>query len=779
MALITTDWAGNYPLSINEYMMMTADRHNRLLLITLFLLLFAGKLPAQSLNPMPVPVWSNGQLLPNALAGGLNNPQLSEADLNLDGFMDLVIFDRKGDVLLTFLHTATAGSSEYLYAPEYTRHFPKINGWMMLRDFNGDEIPDIFAYSDVPGIDGIIVYRGSYNAQNELTFQKIPFNNPHKLIYFPLPNGSQTQLYVTKIDYPDVVDVDGDGDLDILTFGVAGGYLEYYANRSVEMGFGTDTLIYRLASTCWGGFYESGFTEAVDLSASSGQCYSPLHDNPGQLETRHAGSTILAFDADGDGDKDLILGDISFNNLNFLRNGGTPQTAWMTAQDNDFPSYNIPLDLPVFPAAFLLDLDHDGRKDLAVAPNATNISEDREVLWRYRNVQQNPVQFELVERNFLVNTMIDLGTGANPAFADVNGDGLTDLVIGNGSYYQPSGLKASRLYLYLNTGTASQPAFSLTDTNWLNMALHASATFNLAPAFGDLDNDGDLDLLVGEDFGLLFFFENTAGPGNPPQFAAPVYPYMNIDVGLASTPHIADLNRDGFMDLLIGERNGNINYFPNQATGPGPASFNSAEAAPNIPQLGRVDARIPGFTAGYSAPVIVDINNQFTLFTGTEIGRIEAYTVTEDNFAATFPLISETWENLQSGARSRLAFADLNNDGLLEMAVGNERGGLQIFGTSLPAQLSSASRDTPKDSPGPKVWPNPASHTLWFSLPESGQQPAAIQCRLYTSDGRLIRQRVHTGNQWSENLSGLPEGLYFWQLELPQGSISGKFILKQ
>jgi hypothetical protein len=759
--------------------MKTANTYYALLLLVASLLGSAPTLSAQSLPHFSIPVWRNGLQLSNGLAGGLNNPQLSEADLNRDGIIDLVVFDRKGDVLLTFLHSGTAGSSQYLYAPDFARHFPKVNGWMMLRDFNGDGIADLFAYSNVPGIDGIVVYRGSYNSENELTFHQIPFNNPHQLIYFPLPNGSQTQLYVTKIDYPDVVDVDGDGDLDILTFGVAGGYLEYYANRSIEMGFGRDTLIYRLASTCWGGFYESGFTEAVNLSANSGQCFSPLQNDPEQLETRHAGSTVLAFDADGDGDKDLVLGDISFNNLNFLTNGGTPQTAWMTAQDNAFPSYDIPVDLAVFPAAFHLDLNRDGRKDLAVAPNAATASEDRQVLWRYRNIQNNPMQFELVEKDFLVNTMIDLGTGANPAFADVNGDGLPDLIVGNGSFYQPSGAKASRLYLFLNTGTATQPAFSLVDTNWLNMALHASATFNLTPAFGDLDNDGDMDLLVGEDFGLLYFFENTAGPGNPAQFSAPVYPYMNIDVGLASTPHIADLNRDGFNDLLIGERNGNINYFPNQATSPGPASFYSAEAAPNIPQFGRVDARIPGFTAGYSAPAILEINNQFILFTGTEIGRIEAYTVTENNFSATFPVISETWENLQPGARSRPAFADLNADGLLEIAVGNERGGLQIYATNLPAQLSSASQDIRQQEQGPKVWPNPASHTLWFSLPESLHPAPELYCRLFAGDGRLVRESVQNGPRWQENLSGLPDGLYFWQVKLRQGSYSGKFMLKQ
>ncbi len=748
----------------------------RIFIYAFLLVLVAGFRPtldAQVFPPVFVPFTVNGQQLPNALAGGLNNPQLSEADLNNDGIMDLLVFDRRGNVILPFLHDGQPGSSQYAYAPECAANFPPIANWMLMRDFNGDGIADIFAYSDVPGIDGIVVFRGRYDAQNRIAFNKVMFSNPFPIIYFPLANGSQTQLFVTRIDYPDVVDVDGDGDLDILTFGVAGGYMEYYANRSIELGFGRDTLIYRLVSNCWGGFYESGFTEAVDLAQTPGQCFSPLQEGgEGAPELRHAGSTILAFDNDGDGDKDLVLGDISFNNLNFLTNGGTVQTAWMTAQDNDFPSYNVPLDIPVFPAAFLLDLDHDGKKDLAVAPNSVTGSEDLDILWWYRNTQGVPHQFQLQQRNFLVETMLDFGTGANPAFADVNGDGLTDLVVGNSSYYRPFGAKASRLHLFLNVGTSSAPAFQLADADWLNMSQLAASTFNLAPAFGDIDGDGDQDLLIGEDLGSLFFFRNIAGPGQPIQFSSPLYPYMDIDVGIASTPFLFDLNRDGRMDLLIGERNGNINFFPNLGT-PGQPFFQPGESEPNVSFLGRVDARIPGFTEGFSAPVVVAVDGQFRLFTGANVGRIEAYSVIESDFNATFPVITENWGGIAPGARARLALADLNGDGILEAAVGNDRGGLQIFATDLPVQVSSAVSDA-QESPGVRVYPNPARGEVFFSLPAgiSGE----VDFQLFTADGRLVRRAVQQGQVWQESLEALPDGLYYWRIHSKGGVFSGRLV---
>ncbi len=733
---------------------------------------FFPRLGAQSFPPASIPFTANGQVLSNALAGGLNNPQLSEVDLNNDGVTDLLVFDRKGNVVLPFLHDGVPGSTGYAYAPEFAANFPPLYNWMLMRDFNGDGIADIFAYSDVPGIDGIVVFRGYYDSQNRIAFQKVMFPNPYRIIYFPLPGGSQTNLYVTRIDYPDVVDVDGDGDLDILTFGVAGGYMEYYANRSIEMGLGRDTLIYRLASTCWGGFYESGFTEAVDLAGAPGQCFSPLHEGGEVVEMRHAGSTILAFDADGDGDKDLILGDISFNNLNFLTNGGTAQTAWMTAQDNIFPAYNVPVDLPAFPAAFLIDIDRDGKKDLAVAPNASAGAEDLDVLWWYRNTLGLPYRFELQQRNFLVETMLDFGTGANPAFADVNGDGLIDLVVGNSSYYRPFGAKASRLHLFLNTGSAQQPAFQLTDPDWLNMSQTAAATFNLAPAFGDIDDDGDLDLLVGEDLGMMFFFRNDAGPGQPMQFAPPQYPYMDIDVGLAATPCLFDLDRDGLTDLIVGERNGNLNFFPNIGT-PGLPLFQAEETAPNNNFLGRVDARNPGFFAGYSAPAAVAVNDALLLFTGTEPGGLKAYTVDETDFNAAFPLISSNWGGITAGARTRLAFADLDADGLLEVAVGNERGGLQIFPTNLPALPPNAVSEMPA-SAQVRVYPNPSAGEVFFSLPSNGDDTLVL--RLFTPDGRLLRRVRRQGPVWQENLGDLPAGLYLWHISGRVGAFSGKLI---
>jgi hypothetical protein len=97
-----------------------------------------------------------------------------------------------------------------------------------------------------------------------------------------------------------------------------------------------------------------------------------------------------------------------------------------------------------------------------------------------------------------------------------------------------------------------------------------------------MDGNGTMDLIVGEQNGKLFFYKNNAAPGQPANFETFVYPYMNIAVGVASTPQIADINGDGLGDLVIGERTGNadnngrcsnLNYFQNLGT-TGNAVFN-------------------------------------------------------------------------------------------------------------------------------------------------------------------------------------------------------------
>lgn len=710
---------------------------------------------AQGFQPFAAGVTVRGVPLDNPWAGGLNAPQLSSADFNRDGIEDLYIFDREGNVHLVFIAGRKAGKIVYSFEPAYAAEMPVLDSWVLLRDYNGDGVKDIFAFSDQIGVDGLCVFTGYYQGDT-LRFRRFTHRGPFNLASFPLQGSVLTPIYITRVDYPAVDDVDCDGDLDILTFNLTGGYCEWYKNQSVERGFGRDSLQFTLDDKCWGGFYESGLTEKIDLAPAAGACFRPATADL-SLNYRHAGSTLLTLDMDGDGDRELLLGDVSFSNMTLLTNGGDCRQAWMNKQENYFPSNDMPVDLNIFPAAFNLDIDQDGKKDLAVAPGARFSSENRSVLWWYRNqgTAEKP-RFALQQRDFLVNQMIDLGTVANPAFADVNGDGLLDLIVGNQAIYHPDNDKDSRMFLFLNTGSLSRPDFTLSDEDWLNFSRFSSTALGFSPAFGDLDQDGDLDLVVGEDAGRLFFLQNQSGAGKAMSFAAPVFPYLNIDVGLASIPNIADVDGDGLQDLLVGERSGNVNFFRNIGS-KGSPSFNPNPAqSPNLQFFGGIDTRQTGYVSGMSAPAFLAQGDSLLIVSGTEDLGIQLFKAARGNLNGEFVKMTGSVPAKILGTNTRPALADLDADGFLEMAVGNNRGGLQLFRTPFKTVVTGT-KEMYAHVSEMQVYPNPTSGTFYLDLP---RETKSGDLQLFDLQGRLLHHWRDVTADGAYDPGMLPAGWY-------------------
>jgi hypothetical protein len=700
-----------------------------------------------------IEVFNDGAALVNPWAGGLNSPQFSEIDLDNDGKKDLVAFERNfyGSVK-TYINVGSNGESAYLHRPEYQLYFPPMRNWMLLRDYNCDGREDIF--TSVPG--GIAIYRNDPGPGNSIRFNMVV----PVLQTFGL--DGTTTLYVAPPDIPSITDIDNDGDLDILSFNVIGSTLEYHKNLSMENNGSCDELVFELRNACWGYFSEDGNNNNVTLFDT---CEVNVTDP--EKEGRHAGSTVLAIDLKGTGTKDLLLGDISYNNLVMLMNGGTENSAIMVDQEPDFPLGTNLVNITVFPAAYHLDVDNDSRKDLLVAPNNPNTSENFNNIWLYLNEGEGTQpEFIFEKNNFLQEGMLDLGERSFPVFFDDNGDGLQDIVIGTFGYFEYAGAYDTRMTLLRNIGTAEEPVFEFITDNYASLSIF---DFDGAyPTFGDLDGDGDKDMLLGDEEGKLHLFTNEADQGAPADFTLTDPNYKGIDIGQSARPQIVDVNRDGLPDLLVGERSGTLRYFENTGTTEDPV-FGSL---PTVGELGGVDV-MPECCSGYSSPFLtLDSLDNSVLYVGSEQGWLYLFDNIDGNLDGTFNLVDSLY---LSGVNITPNGADINSDDKPELVYGEFAGGVGLLKSGTPPNLGTGEVNRLDDRV--KVYPNPARSTVNFQFAMgSGQFMEIEMLDLY---GNLVleeRMRSRGEDVLTINIGYLPSGIYFIRIRSESQVIVKKVI---
>ncbi|NNC94403.1 MAG: T9SS type A sorting domain-containing protein [Chitinophagales bacterium] len=293
--------------------------------------------------------------------------------------------------------------------------------------------------------------------------------------------------------------------------------------------------------------------------------------------------------------------------------------------------------------------------------------------------------------------IVSLPEVALPEFVDLDGDGDFDLLVGE--YY-------GAIKYYENTGSASAPQFAAPVVNPFGLD---STGYLPYPSAADIDADGDFDLIFGGGYKTLGLFENI-GDANNPQFDTINYLPFGLDsTSYFALPEFVDLDDDGDFDLLVGDYYGVIDYFENIGTSMNP-SFGPIQFNP----FGLTNALYFAFPDAAD----IDSDGDLDLLVGEIYGGTRLY---ENIGSASTPMFGTSIKQPFGIDTTYLAavpaMVDIDNDGDIDIFIGNYFGDMLFY-----EQIQCDSINTAVNQAGPVLTADTGLSYQWVDC-NTGYSP--------------------------------------------------------
>ncbi len=592
---------------------------------------------------------SSGETYAYPFLGGFNMPRPQLLDIDADGDHDLFVQEHPNAIMFFERNNAAEGPAWTWRTDKYEAL--DVGEWYRFADLDGDGDFDLLAEQPFSHMR----YYKNVGTAGQARFAQAADT---------LWDVDGAPVFSDRQNIPNVTDIDCDGLPDLFIGRIDGAVMRYEAVETEP------TPVFEVVTENFedirivAQFGQPGMPAPAALPNIPGNNEDFMNEGPSPGQDRfaetaqsrpeplHGANTMTFADIDGDGDQDLFWGDFFEPGLLYIENTGACARPRLRTTPVPFPP-NDPLQSSGYNAPSFGDLDADGDMDLlagvlggAFNPNRTAQSN----LYMYE--QRADEQFALRATRFL--DQIDVGSESYPVLVDLDADGDEDLLVSN-KISSEDGRTAAMTYFENVDG-----------------AYHASEAptffpaYHYAPAFGDLDGDSDLDLLLGTWNDGIAWYRNDGAP-DAPQFALQQRAFIRLTRGSHATPALIDIDGDNDLDLFVGETSGTINFYRNAGTTSAPVfEFVSDEYA--------------GIDVGRrSAPTFIDTDRDgdLDMIVGSEHEGLLLFRNLGDR---TTPIFGESEPLPYDVPETTVpAFGDPDGDGALELLVGGYSGGLLYF----------------------------------------------------------------------------------------------------